>query len=154
MDNNKFYSIKELSELAGTDKQSIYRFLKKNHIDPIENQTELNQKSNANYYDEDAKELILQAFEEKEDAKNESQSDYLTLQNDYIELLRQQIDSLKKEIDTKNVQINDLISTLNTTQQANNEILKNNQILQSQVNAIEVKKIESETVKKKHWWNL
>lgn len=86
-------TIKQMADELEVDKQKIYRFIKKHHIN------EVHQKNGIFYYDKVAQSLIYQAF-----AKNTISNE--THQNDTINNLL--VLMLQKELEQKNKQIEEL----------------------------------------------
>jgi len=85
-------TIKQLADEVGIDKQRVYRFIKKNHIN------EAHQKAGVMYYDDAVKKLIKQHFT-KDDHINEAH------QTTSLDAL---IDTLRNELNIKNEQIREL----------------------------------------------
>ena len=134
-------TIKQIADELGIDKQKVYRFVKKNHINEVHH--EALQKNDVKYYDEVAESLIKSAF-----LKSEVHHEALqTTSNDaVIDVLLMQSEALQKELEIKNRQIEELTKML-----ADNQKLLDQA---QQLHALSEKKILllEESNKKKHWW--
>lgn len=100
-------TIKQIADEIGLDKQKVYRFIKKNHIN------EAHQKSGVMYYDEAVESLIKSHFlkiatsiEAHQTASNEA----------VIDVLMKQSEILKNELEIKNKQIDELNKRLEENQ--------------------------------------
>lgn len=93
-------TIKQLADELGIDKQKVYRYVKKNHINDVHHDT------GVMYIDEAVEKLIKSHFSESfvsdEVHHDAHQSASLDAVNDAL------IDMLRKELDAKNKQIDDL----------------------------------------------
>ena len=134
-------TIKQIADELGIDKQKVYRFVKKNHINEVHH--EALQKNDVKYYDEVAESLIKSAF-----LKSEVHHEALqTTSNDaVIDVLLKQSEMLQKELEIKNRQIEELTKML-----ADNQKLLDQA---QQLHALSEKKILllEESNQKKHWW--
>lgn len=102
-------TIKQIADELGIDKQRVYRYIKKNHIN------EAHQNGSVMYYDEAAEMLIKQGLS-GESASSEA---HQSASNDaVIDVLLMQCDMLKKELEIKNKQIEDLSAALVAAQQS------------------------------------
>lgn len=100
-------TIKQIADEIGLDKQKVYRFIKKNHINKA------HQKSGVMYYDEAVESLIKSHFS-KITASNEA---HQTTSNDaVIDVLMKQSETLKNELEIKNKQIDELNKRLEENQ--------------------------------------
>ena len=100
-------TIKQIADEIGLDKQKVYRFIKKNHIN------EAHQKSGVMYYDEAVESLIKSHFS-KITTSNEA---HQTTSNDaVIDVLMKQSEILKNELEIKNKQIDELNKRLEENQ--------------------------------------
>ena len=134
-------TIKQIADELGIDKQKVYRFVKKNHINEVHR--EALQKNDVKHYDEVAESLIKSAFLESE-AHHEALQ---TTSNDaVIDVLLKQSEMLQKELEIKNRQIEELTKML-----ADNQKLLDQA---QQLHALSEKKILllEESNQKKHWW--
>ena len=138
-------TIKQIADELGIDKQKVYRFVKKNHINEVHR--EALQKNDVKHYDEVAESLIKSAFLESE-AHHEAHHEALqTTSNDaVIDVLLMQSEALQKELEIKNRQIEELTKML-----ADNQKLLDQA---QQLHALSEKKILllEESNQKKHWW--
>ncbi|MDN5583519.1 MAG: hypothetical protein L0G20_01160 [Lactobacillus sp.] len=100
-----YYTIKQLADIAGTSKVTMFRYIKQNSIH------ETKHKGNANLYDETQKSLILKGFHGK------TISDVSETVHDETALIQE----LKSQLKAKDAQINDL-----------HAIIKQNQLLLDQ----------------------
>lgn len=101
-------TIKEIADELGVDKQKVYRYIKKNHINEAHH--EALQKNGVKRYSEAAEILIKQGFSGKS-VSNEVHHE--VLQNHINEAVfdtvsETLIDMLRKELEIKNEQIRDL----------------------------------------------
>lgn len=134
-------TIKQIADELGIDKQKVYRFVKKNHINEVHH--EALQKNDVKYYDEVAESLIKSAFLESEVHHETLQ----TTSNDaVIDVLLMQSEALQKELEIKNRQIEELTKML-----ADNQKLLDQA---QQLHAMSEKKILllEESNQKRHWW--
>ena len=92
--SERYYTIKELSDIAGTSKVTMFRFIKKNSFH------EAKHRGNANLYSETDKNIILEGFNHKDGSKTNE-----TKRN---ETSNELIEELKKQIAMKDSQISKL----------------------------------------------
>ena len=133
----KFYTIKEIADELGIDKQKVYRYIKKKCIN------EAHQENGKNFYNEATKKAILKDFSQK-DISTEAHQKHIS--ETAFETV---VNTLKKELETKNKQIEDLqkqnerlVSALEKT----TESLKASQVL----HATTIQQIEAP--KSKGWF--
>ena len=105
-------TIKEIADELGVDKQKVYRYIKKNHINEVLH--EALQKNGVKQYDEAAETLIKQGFSEE---STSSEALHEALQNHINEAVfdtvsEAVIDMLRKELEIKNEQIRELNARL------------------------------------------
>lgn len=143
-------TMKQIADEIGIDKQRVYRYIKKNHIN------EAHQKNGVMYYNEAAERLIKQEFSEKEVHQGSASSDAV------IDVLLKQSEMLKKELEAKDKQIESLHKSLERTTEAlasAQESLKVAQLLQANAEQ-RVKLLEqaeesaTEETGKKPWWKV
>lgn len=134
-------TIKQIADELGIDKQKVYRFVKKNHINEVHH--EALQKNDVKYYDEVAESLIKSAFLESEVHHEALQS---TSNDAVIDVLLMQSEALQKELEIKNRQIEELTKMLSDNQKLLDQA--------QQLHALSEKKILllEESNQKKHWW--
>lgn len=90
----RYYTIKEIADIAGISKVTMFRFIKKNSFH------ETKHRGNANLYDETVKNAILEGFNHKNSSvRNESKRN---------EFHNELIEELKKQIAMKDSQISEL----------------------------------------------
>lgn len=124
--SERYYTIKELSDIAGTSKVTMFRFIKKNSFH------EAKHRGNANLYSETDKNIILEGFNHKNGSKTNE-----TKRN---ETSNELIEELKKQISMKDSQISELHEIINKDQ----KLLDQSQRLQLDVQN-KLKKLESNT---------
>lgn len=138
-------TIKQLADELGIDKQRVYRYIKKNHIN------EVHQKHGVMYYDETAETLIKQAFSENK-VHHEAHQNYIneTVNESVIELLR-------NELQAKNEQIEKLQSDIEREREHSREMASKLATLADQAQKLQL--VSSSTMiedkdnpPKKHWW--
>lgn len=95
-----YYTIKQLADIAGTSKVTMFRYIKQNSIH------ETKHKGNANLYDETQKSLILKGFRGKS-ASSVSETDH-----DETALVQE----LRSQLKAKDAQINDLHAIIKQNQ--------------------------------------
>lgn len=122
--SERYYTIKELSDIAGTSKVTMFRFIKKNSFH------ESKHRGNANLYSETDKNIILEGFNHKNGSKTNE-----TKRN---ETSNELIEELKKQISMKDSQISELHEIINKDQ----KLLDQQQRLQLDVQN-KLKKLES-----------
>ena len=124
--SERYSTIKELSDIAGTSKVTMFRFIKKNSFH------ESKHRGNANLYSETDKNIILEGFNHKNGSKTNE-----TKRN---ETSNELIEELKKQISMKDSQISELHEIINKDQ----KLLDQSQRLQLDVQN-KLKKLESNT---------
>lgn len=143
-------TMKQIADEIGIDKQRVYRYIKKNHIN------EAHQKNGVMYYNETAESLIKQEFSGKEVHQGSASNDAV------IDVLLKQSEMLKKELEAKDKQIESLHKSLESTTEAlasAQENLKAAQLLQANAEQ-RVKLLEqaeesaTEETGKKPWWKV
>lgn len=149
-------TIKQIADDLGVDKQKVYRFIQKNHIDEVHH--EARRKNGVKYYDEAAQMLIKQGISDKvtsnevhhdvnqnhiKSTSNEAVFESLLKQ---IDVLQEQIKIKDEEIKVKNQQIEQLHKLLDQEQQL--RMIQEQKVLQ-----IEDSKEEEKETKKK-WWQF
>ncbi|KZU59561.1 hypothetical protein Nizo2806_1777 [Lactiplantibacillus plantarum] len=95
-----YYTIKQLADIAGTSKVTMFRYIKQNSIH------ETKHKGNANLYDATQKNLILKGFKGK-GVSSVSETDH-----DETALIQE----LKSQLKAKDAQINDLHAIIKQNQ--------------------------------------
>ena len=95
-----YYTIKQLADIVGTSKVTMFRYIKQNSIH------ETKHKGNANLYDETQKRLILKGFNGK------TISDVSGTVHDETALIQE----LKSQLKAKDAQINDLHAIIKQNQ--------------------------------------
>lgn len=95
-----YYTIKQLADIAGTSKVTMFRYIKQNSIH------ETKHKGNANLYDETQKSLILKEF------RGKSVSSVSETDHDETALIQE----LKSQLKAKDAQINDLHAIIKQNQ--------------------------------------
>lgn len=132
-------TIKQLSDEIGVDKQKVYRYIKKNHIN------EAHQKSGVMYYDEAVQKQIKQALSQNEvhqDHINEAHQNHIN--EAVIDTLLKQSEMLKNELEAKNKQIAEMQKLLDQEQQL--RMAEHQKIL--------LLEQQEEETQKKHWWKF
>lgn len=109
-------TLKQLADELGVDKQKLYRFVKKNHINEVHQ--EAHQSTSVMQYDEAAQKLIKQAFSQKEVHQEVHQNH---INDAVVDVLLKQSELLKKELEIKNKQIEDLSERLAESQRLLNQ---------------------------------
>lgn len=129
---------KEIADLLGVSKSTVYRYIKSNAIH------ESSQNGSALLYDESALKLIRQGLaiptESEVDSDRITKESVESVQKELIETLKSQIESQKEQLDIKDTQIAEL-------QKANDQF---QQLLlyEQQRNT----KLIEENTDKKRWW--
>ena len=105
-------TLKQISDDLRISKQKLYRYVKKNNI------IEVNQNTSMMYFDEKAQKLIYKAF-----AKTITSNDIkqITLNDTIIDVLSKQATLLELELQSKNKQIEALTDALVSAQRALND---------------------------------
>lgn len=120
-----YYTIKELADIAGTSKVTMFRYIKKNSIH------ETKHKGNANLYDETNKNLILKGFRGKDIS---SVSEIIYHESELVH-------DLKAQLKAKDIQIADLHSII----KQNQRLLDQQQQLNLETNRQNEKLLDSNT---------
>lgn len=130
IETGAFYTVKDMAELAKTDKQKVYRYLKAHDLKPITSvSSEVLQKTlgstskehqkNTKYYDETVKNEVIKAFLKKESISSEVLQETLrstsneTLEtpknttNEALEALAKTVESLNKQLEAKDKQLSE-----------------------------------------------
>ncbi|MCT2899736.1 replication protein B [Lentilactobacillus buchneri] len=131
--SERYYTIKELSDIAGTSKVTMFRFIKKNSFH------EAKHKGNANLYSETDKNIILEGFNHKNGSKTNE-----TKRN---ETSNELIEELKKQISMKDSQISELHEIINKDQrllsQQQQLNLSSQKLLESKNDTVQSRKNDS-----------
>ena len=129
-----------MADELGIDKQKVYRYIKKNHIN------EAHQKNGVMYYDETVQNSINREF-------SESEPHQLSASNEaVIDVLLKQSDMLKKELECKNEQIEQLTAALTAAQETQQQLTTALTAAQAlHAGTIQQQLIEEQPIKK-HWW--
>lgn len=130
-------TIKQIADEIGLDKQKVYRFIKKNHIN------EAHQKNGVMYYDEAVESLIKSHFS-KITTSNEA---HQTTSNDaVIDVLMKQSEILKNELEIKNKQIDELNKRLEENQRLLDQQQQLQAIAENKIKMLEQKETPPEPV--------
>lgn len=130
-------TIKQIADEIGLDKQKVYRFIKKNHIN------EAHQKKGVMYYDEAVESLIKSHFS-KITTSNEA---HQTTSNDaVIDVLMKQSEILKNELEIKNKQIDELNKRLEENQRLLDQQQQLQAIAENKIKLLEQKETPPEPV--------
>ena len=138
-------TIKQIADELGIDKQRVYRYIKKNHIN------EAHQKNGVMYYDEAVESSIKQAFLQNEPHQASASSDTV------IDVLVKQSEMLQKELEIKNRQIEELNERLAENQKLLDQEQQLHAMTKQELKLLEVKVEEQEQPpeeEKKPWWKL
>ncbi|MQM59309.1 MurR/RpiR family transcriptional regulator [Lentilactobacillus buchneri] len=131
--SERYYTIKELSDIAGTSKVTMFRFIKKNSFH------EAKHRGNANLYGETDKNIILEGFNHKNGSKTNE-----TKRN---ETSNELIEELKKQISMKDSQISELHEIINKDQrllsQQQQLNLSSQKLLESKNDTVQSRKNDS-----------
>lgn len=128
-------TIKQLSDEIGVDKQKVYRYIKKNHIN------EAHQENGMMYYDEAVQTQIKQAFSQNE-VHHEAHQNHIN--EAVIDTLLKQSEILKNELEAKNRQIAEMQKLLDQEQQL--RMAEHQRVL-----LLEQQEKEPQ---KRHWWKF
>lgn len=105
-------TIKQISDEIGVDKQKVYRYIKKNHIN------ESHQENGVMYYDQNAQNIIKNAlYIEKENKNHINELHQNHISEAVIDTLLKQSEILKNELEFKNQQIAEMQKLLDQEQQ-------------------------------------
>lgn len=136
-------TIKEIADELGIEKQKVYRFIKKNQIQEVNQEyiNEVLQKNNVKYYDDAAESIIKRGLYKERTSKEAHQNCINEAEN---EVLLTQIEMLKKELEEKNNQINTLLCIVNQAQ-------KLQAISEQKIKVLEQNEPEKQ---RKQWWKF
>lgn len=137
-------TIKQLSDEIGVDKQKVYRYIKKNHIN------EVHQENGVMYYDEGVKKQIKSHFQR---IALDNITSEKTLASASFDVLLKQSELLKNELEAKNEQISRLQNQLEQSQKLIDQEQQLRMAEHQRVLMLEQKEQEEET-QKKHWWKF
>lgn len=127
-------STKQIADILGVSKMTVYRFIKSNNI------TEASQDGRTLLYDDTSVNLILKGLSDKIDVTHVTPNDISDFKEDYVIKLEEMNVFLKKEIEDKNNQIESLQTILNQQQQL--------LLYEQQKNT----KLLEENIENKRWW--
>lgn len=127
-------SIKQIADILGVSKMTVYRFIKSNNI------TETSQDGRTLLYDDTSVNLIIKGLSDKTDVTDVTPNDASVFKEDYVIKLEEMNVFLKKEIEDKNNQIESLQTILNQQQQL--------LLYEQQKNT----KLLEENIENKRWW--
>ena len=129
---------KEIADLIGVSKSTVYRYIKSNSIH------ESSQDGSTLLYDESAQKLILKGFDVSTDSNSESQrigdDSANLLQNELINTLKNQVEIQIGQLNIKDNQIAEL--------QKSNDQLQKLLLYEQQKNT----KLLEENIDSKKWW--
>ncbi|MFI3731129.1 helix-turn-helix transcriptional regulator [Vagococcus fluvialis] len=129
---------KEIADLIGVSKSTVYRFIKSNAIH------ESRRTGSTLLYDESVQKLIQQHFDES----NESQIDSQRISGESVDLVNKElVDVLKNQIDLQVEQLN-IKDTQIAELQKSNDQLQQLFLLEQQKNT----KLLEENIENKRWW--
>lgn len=135
-------TIKQIADELGIDKQRVYRYIKKNHIN------EAHQKNGVMYYDEVVESGIKQAFSQNEPRQASASNDTV------IDVLVKQSEMLQKELEIKNKQIEELNERLAENQKLLDQAQQLHAMTEQKMRLLEQKEEHTEEIIKKPWWKL
>lgn len=127
-------STKQIADILGVSKMTVYRFIKSNNI------TETSQDGRTLLYDDISVNLIVKGLSDKTDVTDVTPNDTSDFKKDYVIKLEEMNGFLKKEIEDKNNQIESLQTILNQQQQL--------LLYEQQKNT----KLLEENIENKRWW--
>ena len=127
-------STKQIADILGVSKMTVYRFIKSNNI------TETSQDGRTLLYDDTSVNLILKGVSDKKYATDVTPNDTSNFKEDYVLNLEEMNIFLKKEIEDKNNQIESLQTILNQQQQL--------LLYEQQKNT----KLLEKNIENKRWW--
>jgi len=107
---NNYKTIRQIADELGIDKQKVYRYIRRNHINEA-HQT-ASSDTVAKWYDEAAQSQIKQHFSKFVTSDEVHHEVHQSTSNDVL------ISMLQKELDIKNKQIEELTSALSETSKA------------------------------------
>lgn len=114
-------TIKQIADEIGIDKQKIYRYIKKEHINDV------HREAGVMYIDDALESIISKEFIENEVHHDVNQKHINEAENDVL------IEMLKKELDSKNEQILNMQKLLDQEQQLRMIIEQKNLLLEEKV---------------------
>ena len=135
-------TIKQLSDEMGVDKQKVYRYIKKNHIN------EAHQENGVMYYDENVQRQVKSHFTRIE---LESITSEKALASASFDVLLKQSEMLKNELEAKNEQIAQLQKQLEQTHKL---IDQEQQLRMAEHQRVLMLEQQEEEPQKKHWWKF
>lgn len=138
-------TIKQIADELGIDKQRVYRYIKKNHIN------EAHKKNGVMYYDEAVEGSIKMAFLQKEPHQASTSSDAV------LDVLVKQSEMLQKELEIKNRQIEELNERLAENQKLLDQEQQLHAMTKQKMKLLDVKAADEELPsekEKKPWWKL
>lgn len=103
-------SMKQIADTLGVDKQRVYRFIKRNHIDGVRHE------SGTLMYDEAAESAIIKGLSESEADQSASEADRTTSRDAVIEALIKQLEVKDRQMEAKDEQITFLQNQLSAAQ--------------------------------------
>lgn len=127
-------STKQIADILGVSKMTVYRFIKSNNI------TETSQDGRTLLYDDTSVNLIIKGFSDKTDVTDVTPNDTSDFKKYYVIKLEEMNVFLKKEIEDKNNQIESLQTILNQQQQL--------LLYEQQKNT----KLLEKNIENKKWW--
>lgn len=104
-------SVKEIADELGIDKQKVYRFIKKNHINEVHH--EAHQKNGVLMYDEAAQTLIFSAFGCIKEPHQNHIND--TVNEAVISMLQKELEIKNGQIEAQQQTITELTAALRST---------------------------------------
>jgi len=133
-------TIKQIADEIGIDKQKIYRYVKKNHINDV------HQKNGVMYIDEVIETIIYKEFNAN-DAHHDVHQNHINEAVDDV-----LIEILKKELDSKNEQILNMQKLLDQEQQLRMIVEQKNILLEEKIkDDVEPQKEDSIKEKLSFW---
>lgn len=146
-------TIKQIADELGVDKQKVYRYIKKNHINDAHHD------AGVMYFDEAVESSVKSHFFDKTTSSDAHHDVHQTTSNDaVIDVLLKQSEMLQKELEMKNKQIDDLNKRLADSQklldqQQQLHALTEKKLLQLETQLEEEMAI-TEDDEKKPWWKF
>lgn len=131
-------TIKQIADEIGLDKQKVYRFIKKNHIN------EVHQKNGVMYYDEAVEKLIKSHFSK---ITTSSEVHQTTSNDAVIDVLMKQSEILKSELEIKNKQIDELNKRLEENQRLLDQQQQLQAIAENKIKLLEHKELTDQPEK-------
>lgn len=141
-------TIKQIADELNIDKQKVYRYIKKNHINEVHH--EAHQKSSVMYYDEAVLTQIKQEFcknEPHQEVHHEAHQNHIN--EAVFDAVLKQSEILQNELEVKNEQIAQFQKLLDQQQQLTAQV-------QQKLSLLEEKneEPEAEIEPPKKWWQL